>query len=876
MSGALASWRPALRMARRDLGRHRVRALLTCLLVALPAVVATVAALAAHNSRWTPEVTVTETMGGADGQLLVTRHAEVGGKRALWLSPGPAPGGRGEDPPARRDPATVDLAALLPAGSELVRTGRPDRWGSAALATGGRATVRFLELGSPVVAPLASITAGTAPTGPDEVAAPAYAAAELGLLDAAGEPVPDARVELADGSALRVVGVYESEAVLDDGGTTLVASPDSRLNEERNGRPDRAYLVDLPDLTRPELRELTGRLNAAGVAFRPRDSLLHPRAWGLPGDGNPRLDVAPLVVGALCVLVGLVEVVLLVGAAFAVAARRQVRDLGLLAANGGASTDLRRVLLAQGLVLGVLSSVLGTAAGVWLFLGAHSRLESSFGSYVPWREEIDWRSVVLVAVLGSTTSVVAALLPGWSIGRLTPVAALSGRFPVRPGESRAHRGAFVLAGAGLAVLLLGGWATSHTFRPRGGEVTLAPAVAALGLLLLLAGAVWATPWLVRRTATLGSRLPFSGRYAFRDAGRHRFRSASAVVALAVTVAGAVMASFLVSAAVRSGQADSQRPEHALEVYAPTGRGLDPERITAVRAALEQVLGEVEMVTTASIGAPGRLSPQLVTPDRLPVVAVDRDSLVALLGPGQGEVLEAFDDGSAVQWASDATGARADAVRVRVTRGGSSADGTDAWTIPAVTARPAGVLDPGSDLLAGPVVAPHVVAELGLRARWPSMLAVADRTVTDEDLDRLGVYGLEAWSDDTDVTAALRLQWGGLGLAGLVTALVVGVAVALAAAERREDTATLAAVGASPGRRRALGAAHGFFLGLVGAALGGAVGVAAGTSLGQLDGLPGVDVPWAATAGTLVAVLVLAPVAGWLVTPSRLDLSRRTA
>ena len=868
MSGSLASWRPALRMARRDLGRHRVRALLTCLLVALPAVVATVAALAAHNSRWTPEVAATETMGAADGQLLVTRYAEVGGERALWLSPRGTRSRQGEDAPARRDPATVDLPALLPDGSELVRTGRPDVWGTALLATGGRASVRFLELGSPVVAPLASITAGTAPRGPDEVAAPAYAAAELGLVEASGEPVPDARLELADGSALRVVGVYESEAFLGDGETTFVASPDSRLARGRTDRTALAYLVDLPDLTRSELRELTGELNAAGVAFKPRDSVLHPRAWGLPGDGSPAIDVAPLVVGALCVLVGLVEVVLLVGAAFAVAARRQVRDLGLLAANGGAGTDLRRVLLAQGLVLGVLSSVLGTAAGVWLFLGAHSRLESVFGSYVPWRQEIDWRAVVLVAVLGSTTSVVAALLPGWSIGRLTPVAALSGRFPVRPGESRAHRGAFVLAGAGLVMLLLGGWATSHTFRPRGGEVTLAPAVAALGLLLLVAGAVWATPWLVRRTAALGSHLPFSGRYAFRDAGRHRFRTASAVVALTVTVAGAVMASFLVSAAVRSGQADSQRPEHTLDVYAPTGSGLDPARLVAVRSALEQVLGEVETVVTADVGAPGRPGSQLVTPDDRVVVATDRDSLAALLGPGQSEVLDAFDDGAVVQWDSHTTGAGAGAgaetVRVHTTRARSrAAEGPDAWTLPAATAQPVGVLDPGSDVLAGPVVATHVVEDLGLRTRWASILAVADRTVTDEDLDRLGVYGLDAWSQDTDVAAALRLQWAGLGLAGLVTALVAGVAVALAA------------VGASPGRRRALGAAHGSFLGLVGAAVGGAVGVVAGAGLGQVDGLPGVDVPWAATAGTLVAVLVLAPVAGWLVTPSRLDLSRRT-
>ena len=48
----MRSWRPALRMARRDLRRHKVRAVLTCLLVTLPVFVATVAALAAYNNRW--------------------------------------------------------------------------------------------------------------------------------------------------------------------------------------------------------------------------------------------------------------------------------------------------------------------------------------------------------------------------------------------------------------------------------------------------------------------------------------------------------------------------------------------------------------------------------------------------------------------------------------------------------------------------------------------------------------------------------------------------------------------------------------------------------------------------------------------------------
>ncbi|MGH3330531.1 MAG: FtsX-like permease family protein, partial [Nocardioidaceae bacterium] len=103
---------------------------------------------------------------------------------------------------------------------------------------------------------------------------------------------------------------------------------------------------------------------------------------------------------------------------------------------------------------------------------------------------------------------------------------------------------------------------------------------------------------------------------------------------------------------------------------------------------------------------------------------------------------------------------------------------------------------------------------------------------------------------------------------------VGIAVALASAEGRADAATMTAVGAGPWRRRALGAMHGVFLGVVGALLGVAVGVPAGASLMQVDGLPGVALPWVAVAATLAAVPLMAGAAGWVVTPRRVPLVRR--
>ena len=73
----------------------------------------------------------------------------------------------------------------------------------------------------------------------------------------------------------------------------------------------------------------------------------------------------------------------------------------------------------------------------------------------------------------------------------------------------------------------------------------------------------------------------------------------------------------------------------------------------------------------------------------------------------------------------------------------------------------------------------------------------------------------------------------------------------------------------------MGAAHGLLLGLVGLLLGVLVGMPAGAAVLQVDGLPGLAVPWGLLAGVVLAVPALSALAGWVVTPGRLELVRRT-
>ena len=100
--------------------------------------------------------------------------------------------------------------------------------------------------------------------------------------------------------------------------------------------------------------------------------MLHPERYE-PATGASSVTVDSLRAGAMALLVGgigLLEVVLLAGTAFAVGARRQTRELGLVAAGGGTGRHVRRIVLAQGLTLGALGAAGGVLAGSAIAIAA--------------------------------------------------------------------------------------------------------------------------------------------------------------------------------------------------------------------------------------------------------------------------------------------------------------------------------------------------------------------------------------------------------------------------------------------------------------------------------------------------------------------------
>jgi hypothetical protein len=229
-------------------------------------------------------------------------------------------------------------------------------------------------------------------------------------------------------------------------------------------------------------------------------------------------------------------------AALGVGARRQLRELGLLAAAGGSGGHLRLLVLMQGLGLGLLGGLAGIPIGLAVTWAAFPWLrtlltpvQDETGAPLVPRFSVVGRDMAWTVAFTVVLAVATALRPAVTAGRVPVVAALAGRRPPRP-----LRPWLVAAGllVALAGLLLQGVASQLDVR--GVIVPVQLELLALGsvssipspLLITLAGMALCTPALVALAGRVVPARPATLRLAARDAARHPGRSAPAVTAVA--------------------------------------------------------------------------------------------------------------------------------------------------------------------------------------------------------------------------------------------------------------------------------------------------------------------------------------------------------
>jgi putative ABC transport system permease protein len=871
----LARWRPVLRVARRTARRHPGRTVLVAALVAAPVLGTAFLDTAFRTQNLDPGTQATRTMGAADGTLSVSDYARIQVTGTTYQA---------SDGTPQRDAATVDPATYLPAGTRLLPR-PPD--GTVAFVTGDRTTLaRTTELAwtDPAAAGLLSVRSGRPAGAPGELTLSPALADRLGVR--VGQVVRPAGTP-----AQTVVGLAADPACLS---CQFAAGLPGWTGKESPTPVD--YLVTLPAGASADVA-LQQKLAAAGLFLSPRDAVLHPGRWAAPdggGGGDPTLLAVIVLVAGL----GLLEVVLLAGTAFAVAARRQVRDSALVLANGGRRADVRRMLLAQGAVLGGIGAAAGLVLGVLAVLAARRPLErltdQEFGRLV-----VSPRDLGIAAVAGVLAGLAAAVVPASSASRVPVVAALAGR-QGRPGRAR-HQlaaAATVAAVAGLVIAGLVAWRWAAA-RRAGADGLVYPLGLVLGFGLTMVALTVLAPTLVGLAGRFGGRLSLTGRLALRDAARHRHRTGPAVGAVMVAVAGSVAVAFAVASY-------DQRDRDAYQPALPAGWAsvyLSPDDGTASSSGSGSQADQLAAVRSAATELPtAAIVP--VRAAQLPGDKGDYPGLVQVLpaGPeGCGNAQSTSDvavgsgDAGLVAGARSAGAATAAlaAGRVVVTLPCLIRDGTTRLQItgPASSAEDAAppaekTVTLPAVLLENPsfygiplaVISDATARSLGAAPQTTLVVLENSRMPTSAEEDRaqtaLGPVGSSLQVERGYGRPYLPGFIALIGGAGLVTLAGVAISVTLSAAEGRADLATLAAIGAPPRRRRGLAMVQAALIAGLGVGLGVLLGAVIGlTIMSGLNGYPLV-VPWSTVLLVGVGVPVLGVLAVGLLTRSRLPMVRR--
>ena len=500
-----SSWRFASRLARREVRRRPGRTILVMLLVVVPVIGMAAGSVLYRTGRDSAEMSASRQYGTADLVL----------SSALPM-------------PEFLDPAELverPSSPDLPAGSRT--TDVVTTYTNVSADIEGTVVTRAVgfgdvDLNDPITSPTVEISDGRAPRAGGEVLLSSDVADRFGV--SVGDEIRFVRPDLD----LVLVGIGRQASSY--GSSIMVVTG---FDRELFRSPDFVgvqTLVDLPDgVTDQQFDGLVRDFERSGV------SAVDPAQWAYYDDGATTRDLAW---GWVAGVVALVAVGIVIAAAFATSARRQLVTIGQLSANGAPERLVRRTMGLQGLWTGLFGALLGVFLALAGLLLAHRTGlgDRFFDHRVPSLTIVPLDMAVIV-VTATAAAMIAALVPARSAARIPVLSALAGRRPVStPPSWMAPVGvtSFVIG-----LFLLGG--STSVDQPGDFEAMLA----LIGALSVLAGIVCASPLIVAAVGNIGSRAGGVVRLAARSLGRSRTRSAAVLTAIAtvgaLATAGATVA-----------------------------------------------------------------------------------------------------------------------------------------------------------------------------------------------------------------------------------------------------------------------------------------------------------------------------------------------
>lgn len=826
------------------------------LLVALPVAGMTVAAVVVQSHIASPEQAATLELGQMQSWIQV-----VGGPDPSRWQAVDQPWSTGVDTDNEGQPvnpvlpAPTSIDGFVPPDSEVLAV---QQYGSSFVdtATGtARVAVTIGQTWSPLFEGRYAILTGTAPTNVHE------AMVSPGMLERLGAAVGDD------------VTFTDSRRAYTITGTMRLLSTDPSQSEVflPAGSPDGAdaavmqwYVADW----QPSVAELE-ELNHAGFIAYARDLAVSPPAGAnTDSRGSDSAVWLMVVLGSIIAVFCGYLVVLLAGAAFAVAARRQQRSLAVTASVGASRQDVFRIVLLQGTVLGAIGGVVGAATGIgiaaaFLAVTDNGVLTSFWGN---WGVRIPWAVAGAILAFAVIVGTLSAIAPARGATRGDVLGALRGsRRPPRL-SARRPLWALGLMISGLTATIVGAgviaaFNTAPSVDYGNGMRVAALYGIVLGPVLFQVGILFGGHWTLSMLSRVLSRLGLSPRLASRDAAANPSRvvPAFAAIAACVFIASFALSMMALTAAGSdrnyswNGPKDSiavgmwaqsetdadayvsaaedliapTDPEASAVLWSPTvapydpqtGAQLDPDFMIWSVAGYYSEAGACTTCDPRANLASGNVS--IIAPEELETVLGEAlpASTVAAFRAGALLSLDRWGtewshDGTATiaQWTASGFEDYNNALR------GYYEGSTDASALPEPTARhelpgvAISLARPQGSINA--IISPDTARSLGMAVAPQMLYAVYSEPPRDDVVDALTAAAENVRvgeSGSLNVTIergpAPTAPWLWL-ICGVAMVLVVGagaISLGLARFERRPDDATLTAVGGGRRLRRAINA-----------------------------------------------------------------------
>ncbi|MFD4181157.1 ABC transporter permease [Rhodococcus sp. NPDC058514] len=680
---------------------------------------------------------------------------------------------------------------------------------------------------------------GTAPTGPGQIALNEAGARKAGLAVGDSTQVLVSAHGVVD---VTVSGIYETPsdtggfigAVFDGAQARELFTDGSHVDyiDVAGSGESQSELRDRVAAALPDLKVDTGDQVREDVKAEVNSALSF-------------MNYFLLAFGAIALLVG----TFIIYNTFSMIVAQRLRELALLRAIGASRQQVGRSVVLEALIVGLLGSAVGIAAGVGLAYGLRALLNTFDVGLPSGPLQLQPRTIIVALVIGVLVTVVSAYAPARRAAKVPPVAAMREEFSSTGDSLR------VRTLVGVIAAVIGGGLLLAGSRGTGGG---AAAIVGLGAAALIVAVLLAAPALSRPVVgALGAVLakPFGpvGRLARTNAVRNPRRTAATAFALTlglmlVSVIGVFGSSAKES--VNSLVDNGVRADYILAGPEMMGVPL------GAAAAVKEVPGVADAVALHGVS-----------------VKIDDEAQVgtALDGQLDGVLDYTLEEGSAAlsgnnmlvsgktaaekgwQLGSPVVMTDRDGEQVTTTVTGIYADTQllGDWVVPQ------SVYEQVTPAAARAVWAVLIAAQPGadLAAMRGDLAAATDKFLVVQVKDRDEFKGSQSQQIDT----LLAVLYGLLALAIVIAILGIINTLALSVVERRREIGMLRAVGMQRPQVRRTIYLESVLIAVFGAAVGVLLGLAFGWGFVSTladQGLDVIAVPWAQVVAMLLGSAVV--------------------